>query len=187
MKTVIRLSACFAIATLFVTGASAQKIKTGYDKSVDFSKFKTYTLKSSSSQVSRPLLYQSVAGSIRQNLEEKGLVHKEKDGDLTIVAVGGVDYGLPSYNPLADTCDKCQAPLQDPVQWSGSPPPGGSSGKPQPEGTLEVDMIDTATNKLVWSGTVIQKLQPTNVDKSLLLAGKAVDKLMSEYPPKKEK
>jgi len=188
MKTVIRSLPTFAvIATLFVAGACAQKVKVGFDKSADFSKYKTYSLQLPKMPPARPLLYESVIGSIKQGLQAKGLVYQEKGGDLYVVPAGGLDYGLPSYNPLADTCDRCQAPLQDPVQWSGSPPPGGSSGKPQPEGTLELDMIDRETNKLVWSGFVVQKLQPTNVDKSLQLVGKAVEKLTAEYPPKKEK
>jgi len=46
-------------------------------------------------------------------------------------------------------------------------------------------MVDRETNKLVWSGTVVQKLEPTKVDKSLELVGKAINKLFEEYPPKK--
>ena len=188
MKPLIRnISAFLAIATLHGCCAFAQKVKVGFDKGTDFSKYKTYSLQLPNTQPGRPLLYQSVMGSIKQGLESKGLVLQEKGGELTVIPVGGLDYGLPGYNPLADTCDRCQAPLQDPVQWSGSPPPGGSSGKPQPKGTLEIDMIDGKTNKLVWSGSVVQKLDPTKVDKSLQLVGKAIDKLLMEYPPKLEK
>jgi hypothetical protein len=188
MRPVIRIiPVSLAIATLFVLSASAQKVKVGFDKSADFSKFKTYSLVLPKRQTSRVLLYESVMGSIKQELDEKGLHQQETGGDLTVIPKGGVEYGLGSYNPLADTCEKCQAPLQDPVQWSGSAPPSGSSGKPQPKGTLEVDMVDRETNKLVWSGTVVQKLEPTNVDKSLELVGKAINKLFTEYPPGKGK
>jgi hypothetical protein len=180
----LNVRASLIVLVLFVPCSFAQKVKVGHDKGTDFSKYKTYSLILPTTPPSRPLLYASVVGSIQQDLEAKGLVAKDKDGDLTVIPIGGLEYGLPSHNPLADTCERCQAPLQDPVQWSGSPPPMGSSGKPQPSGTLEIDMIDKGTNKLVWSGTVSQKLEPSNVDKSLQLVGKAISKLLAEFPPK---
>jgi len=170
-------------ALLLLPCAFAQKVKVGYDKSTDFSKYKTYTLQLPKTQPNRPLLYASVVGSIKQGLEAQGLVSKDTDGDLTVIPSGGLDYGLPSLNPLADTCDNCQRPIQDPLQWSGTPPMG-SSGKPQPRGTLDLEMVDRVTNKLVWSGAVVQKLEQANVDKSLQLVGKAINKLLAEYPPK---
>ena len=92
-------------------------------------------------------------GSIKNGIESKGLVSVEKDGDLTVIASGSLDYGLnPDVNPLKDTCANCQAPQVDVLLWAGFKPPPGSAGAPQPRGTLRVDMIDRATNKEVWSG-----------------------------------
>ena len=188
MKPVIRnVLAYLLIATLPGCCVLAQKIDVGYDKGTDFSKYKTYSLQLPNIQPARPLLYESVVGSIKQDLEAKGLVAQEKGGDLTVIPAGGLDYGLPSYNPLVDTCDNCQRPLQDPRQWSGSAPPMGSSGKPQPKGTLEISMVDRESNKLVWSGSVVQKLDQNKVEKSLQLVGNAITKLLREYPPKQEK
>ena len=47
---------------------------------------------------------------------------------------------------------------------------------------LRVDIIDRATNKEVWSGTVVQKLDAQKVDQSLQKVGAAIDKLLAEYP-----
>jgi hypothetical protein len=163
----------------------AQKVKVGYDKSVDFSKYKTYTLKLPPAPNSRPLLYASVVGSIRNGIESKGLVGMDKGGDLTVIAGGSLDYGLESgVNPLADTCMNCQAPQVDVLMWAGFMPPPGSAGKPQPKGILKLDMVDRATNKEVWSGVVEQKLDAQKPDQSLIKVGAAIDKLLSEFPPK---
>jgi Domain of unknown function (DUF4136) len=163
----------------------AQKVKVGYNKSADFSKYKTYTLKMPPPPNARPLLYASVIGSIRHGIESKGLVSVEKDGDLTVIPAGSLDYGLDSdVNPLADTCANCQAPQVDVLLWAGFEPPPGSAGKPQPNGILRLDFVDQASNKVVWVGTVEQKLNPQKPDQSLQKVGAAIAKLLAEFPPK---
>lgn len=187
MNSEIRnLQVLLIVVTLSIPCGFAQKIKVGYDKSVDFSKYKTYTLKLPPAPTSRPLLYASVVGSIRNGIQSKGLVSMEKGGDLTVIASGSIDYGLDSNrDPLADSCTNCQAPLTDPRVWSGNPPPlGGSSGKAQPKGVLELDIVERESNKVVWSGTVAQKLNPQKVDQSLQRVGAAIEKLLMEFPPK---
>lgn len=180
-----KLQVLLIAIALFIPCGFAQKVKTGYDKSADFSKYKTYTLKLPPAPNSRPLLYASVVGSIKNGIESKGLVNVEKDGDLTVIASGSLDYGLnPDVNPLKDTCANCQAPQVDVLLWAGFMPPTGSAGAPQPRGTLRVDIIDRARNKEVWSGTVVQKLDAQKVDQSLQKVGAAIEKLLSEFPPK---
>ena len=179
------LQVLLIVVVLSIPCGFAQKIKVGYDKSVDFSKYKTYTLKVPPQPASRPLLYASVVGSIKNGLESKGLVSKDKGGDLTVIAGASLDYGLnPDTNPIADDCANCQAPQVDVQMWAGFMPPPGSAGKPQPRGTLKLDMVDRATNKEVWSGMVVQKLDAQKVDQSLEKVGTAIDKLMMEFPPK---
>jgi hypothetical protein len=179
-----RLRVLLIVVMLSVPCGFAQKIKVGYDKSVDFSKYKTYTLKVPPPS-SRPLLHASVVGSIKNGLESKGLVSTENGGDLTVIAAGSLDYGLNSaVNPLADTCANCQAPQVDVLMWAGFMPPPGSAGKPQPKGILKLDMIDRATNKEIWSGTVEQKLDAQKPDQSLQRVGAAIEKLLMEFPPK---
>lgn len=180
-----KLQVLLIVVMLSIPCGFAQKVKVGYDKSADFSKYKTYTLKVPPQPASRPLLYASVVGSIRNGLESKGLVSMEKGGDLTVIAGASLDYGLNSaINPIADDCANCQAPQVDVQLWAGFMPPPGSAGKPQPRGTLKLDMVDRATNKEVWSGMVVQKLDAQKVDQSLEKVGTAIDKLMAEFPPK---
>ena len=88
-----KLPFVLVVVMLSVTFGFAQKVKVGYDKSVDFSKYKSYTWQEPGTE-SRPFLYATVAGSIRSELEAKGLARMEKDGDLTVIAIGAVGYGL---------------------------------------------------------------------------------------------
>lgn len=177
-----------AFVLLFAPRGIAQKVKVGYDKSVDFSKYKSYSLQPPATPSSRPLVYASVVGTIQNELESKGLVNVAKDGDLTLIAAGDLGYGLSSTEGLlSDSCKNCQAPLRDPRPWAGNPPPpSGSSGKPAPKGTLELSFVERESNKLVWSGTVVQKLDEDKKNESLQLIAAAITKLLTEFPPKRD-
>jgi Domain of unknown function (DUF4136) len=182
-----KLQVILAVVAMCSTCAHAQKVKVGYDKSADFSKYKSYTLQEPSAPISRPLLHASVMGSINHGLETRGLAGVQKDGDLTVIPEGGLDYGLDS--PVGATADsgnsRTQKPAVDVQLWAGFMPPPGSSGKGLPEGTLQLTIVDRATNKVVWTGLVVQKLDPAKKEQSLDKVAAAINKLLMEYPPKK--
>jgi hypothetical protein len=181
-----KLQVLLAVVTFSITCGFAQKVKAGFDKSADFSKYKSYTLQEPPTPSNRPILYASVVGSIQHELEGKGLASVQKDGDLTLIAEGGLDYGLNSpLGATADTARNAQKPQVDVQLWAGFKPPEGSAGKGLPEGTLELTMVDRTTNKVVWSGTVVQKLNPEKRNDALDRVAKAINKLLAEYPPKK--
>jgi len=178
-----KLQLLILVAILSATCCSAQKVQTGYSKTVDFSKYKSYTLQNPAHSPNRPLLYASVTGTIKNDLEAKGIASREKDADLTLIATGGFDYGLGSDSDvLSDSCANCQGPLVDPQDWTGKIPVG-SSGKSLPKGILKLTFVDRISNKVVWTGTVSQKLDPTKQEQSLQRIGAAIDKLMAEFPP----
>lgn len=180
-----RFQVLVVVIMLSTAWGFAQKVKVGYNKSVDFSKYKSYSWQEPGMTETRPMLYATVVWSLRSELEAKGLVRKETGGDLTVFAHGSLDYGLKSVSGFAsDSCTNCQAPLVDPMDWAGTPPAGGG-GMGLPKGTLEVDLVDRTTNKVVWSGTVVQKLDPDKKQQSLDLVSSAITKLLMEFPPKK--
>ena len=164
---------------------SAQKIRTGHDRTADFSKYKSFSLREPARTPNRPILYASVMGTIKEGLKAKGLTYAETGGDLLVVPTGGLGYDIGSIpGVLSDTCKECKSPALD-AQWAGYHAPPGSSGKPMAKGTLEIDFVDRATNKVVWSGALTQKLNPDKQDKSLQQIATAINKLLAEYPPKK--
>jgi hypothetical protein len=161
----------------------AQKVKVGFDKTVDFSKYKSFSVQHLEKDPAMPMMYAHVVGSIEQELAGKGLSRAEKDGDLILMLIGGTDYGLGSFEMNAD-CGNCKAPLLDPADWPGSTAPPGVGGKPVPKGTVELNFVDRATNKAVWTGWVEQKLDAEKRSKSFDKADKAIQKLLKDFPPK---
>jgi len=57
---------------------SAQKVKVGYDKTADFSKYTTYTWAPPGVPPTRPLLYRHVVGAIDEHLKSEGLADLQR-------------------------------------------------------------------------------------------------------------
>jgi hypothetical protein len=164
--------ACFIVVGLTTCGFS-QKTKIGYDKSADFSKYKTYTWAKPDHPIMRPQLFQDVVATIDQDLQTKGLTRVDAHGDLCLSAAGGIDFG---YNapPTA---------TMDPVLWQGEFGAPVLNAPLVAQGSLTLQFI--AGSKMVWKGTVMQKLDPEQKDQALVLAQKAIDKLLKGFPPRR--
>lgn len=181
-----KLPVLLVLVMLSSTCAFAQKIKVGYDKNTDFSKFRSYTWHTPAITQNRPLLTANVIGMIQSELQVKELVSMDQGGDLTLITHGGIDYGFGNTSGVTDdSCSNCQRPLVDPLAWVGTQGPPGVGGTGLPKGTLEMHFIDRASNKVVWSGTVMQKLDPSKKQQSLEKVNAAIHKLLLEFPPKK--
>ena len=167
---------CLFLACLIVVGLTTcgftQKTKIGYDKSADFSKYKTYTWAKPDHPIMRPQLFQDVVATIDQDLQAKGLTRVNANGDLTLSAAGGIDFGY--NNPPTAT--------MDPVMWQGEFGAPVLTAPLVAQGSLTLQFIDGA--KMVWKGTVMQKLDPEQKNQALVLAQKAIDKLLKGFPPR---
>ena len=163
----------------------AQKVKVGYDKGTDFSKFKTYSWAEPAMPATRPVLFEAVVGQVEIQLEAKGLTKVPKDGDLIVTPSGGVDYGFAggASTPILPTYSG-PPPSINGGMWTGASGPS-TAGTYVTEGTLVLTFIERASNKVIWSGSVRQKLDMEQKNKSLELADKAVIKLLKKFPGKK--
>lgn len=179
----------FALLILLVTPASVsgQKVKTGHDKSVDFTKYKTYSWSAPEMPVTRPVLYAGIIGWVDMDLKAKGFTKVEKDGDLSLIPAGGMEFGVNTAagTPILPTYGG-QPPSIDATRWTGAAGAAYSAAGPYvPEGTFALTFVDRASNKIVWNGTVKEKLDVENKMKSVDRVHKAVSKLMKRFPPGK--
>ncbi|MGB6191852.1 MAG: DUF4136 domain-containing protein [Terracidiphilus sp.] len=181
----VKFRALLVIAAISATGALAQKVKVGHEKNVNFAHYRSYSVQKPAAAPTRPLLYDSVMGTVKQELEAKGYKNVESGGDLTLIPAGGIGYDLPSIpDVLSDSCSNCQRPALD-AQWAGYMAPPGTSGKSLPRGTLQLTFVDTATKKMVWNGVVTQELDPAKSEKSIGKITTAIQKLLAEFPSRK--
>src|SRR4051794_17403360 len=170
-----------------VASAFSQKVNVGYDRSAKFTSYKTYEWVTPSSPPNKPILYESIVGAIDYELTRKGLTRVDNGGDLIMIPVGGMEFGI-NYavgTPILATYGG--PPLSiDANMWTGAVGASNLLAPYVPEGTLALEFIDRAANKVVWSGTVKQKLDIQDKSKSLDEIDKAIVKLMKQYPPTKE-
>jgi hypothetical protein len=173
------------IPALLAASAVAQKVKIGYDKGADFSRYKSYTWAAPSMPSNRPLLREVVIGWVDAQLKSKGLVRTESNGDLILVGSGGMEFGINQAvdTPILPTYGG-QPPTVDATMWTGASGPSSLMAPYVPEGSLDLEFVDRTTNKLVWAGTVSQKLEVENKNKSLDLIDKSIVKLLKAFPPK---
>jgi hypothetical protein len=162
----------------------------GYDKSADFSKYASYTWAEPSMPPSRPLLYASIVGSIDHELKAKGLARTDSAGDLILIPAGGMEFGLTSVAgaPIMPSYGGAP-PAMDATMWSGAGGAGQLSNLTAPlvpEGTLVLNFVDRKANKVIWTGTVKQKLDMAQKKKSLDRVDRAIAKLLKQFPPQKK-
>lgn len=160
--------------------AVAQKITVEFDKSVDFTRFKTYSWQTGI-PARNPLINVMIVEGIEQSLTAKGLTKVEKEGDLRLNLAVAIEFDLQvPHGGWGNTGSSLQTGI----------PSGAASAWDVRKGTLVLDIADAASNHLVWHGRASDTLryEPTTdmnkdakrVEKQVK---KAVEKLMKRFPP----
>jgi len=173
-RVALPISLMFVLALCAAHPAFAQTVSVESDESVDFAKFKTFTvrdgkLSSRSPALNSPLTKKRIETEIEQALTAKGLTVATDQADLNI----SFEFGS------ARTMETKSYP----VGWRGR----GTRvvNVPQSEGTLVIDMLDASTNSLVWRG-ITSESEPNPIK----LADKLDDlvkKAIGKYPKLKKK
>jgi len=166
--------------------AFSQKVEVGYDKTIDFSRYKSYTIPKPSMQPTRPVLYSTVMGAIYNELKAKHFEASDSGGDLILLCIGGMEFGtnVAAGTPILPTYGG--PPLSmNATMWTGAAGPGNLSTAPYvPEGNLMLTFVDPKLHKIVWSGTVSERLDIEQKNDSLKRVEKAISKLLKKFPPK---
>ena len=168
------------IFALACTAAHAQKITVEYDKTVDFSRFKTYAIDPAGQDNSpRPMLRIVIQAAVQDDLGKRGLAKVDSNPDLYVQMYGAVDTDMTAH-------------YHDPIYGGYIPPinsgitlwhnvPGTVTTVIIPKGTLVVDVIDANKKELVWRGIAKQKLSDEKA-KLVDQVNTAVEKLFQQYP-----
>jgi hypothetical protein len=186
MKRVLYATlALLAIATV----AGAQDIRYNFDKSADFSKYKTYKwVENKNSDQLDDLTKRDLEAAIEAALAKKGLTKAAGDSaDLYLAYEASV-----TTEKQVNTFDSGYAAGPG---WYGPYGYGGWGGGMSTSttstiynGTIVVDMYDVAKKSLVWRGAASKSLDPkAKPDKRQKNMAKAFDKLFKNYPPPPEK
>ena len=156
--------------------ASAQQVKTDYDREANFGQYKT----SSWEQVKTKdaLDIDRIKSAVNAALAAKGWTQVDSGGDVSIVAME-ITRNQQTLNTFYDGFGGGWG-------WRGFG--GGGFGEATTTtdtykvGTLILDLFDTKTKKLLWRGTSSDTLS-NNSNKNIKNLDKGVEKMFKKFPP----
>lgn len=178
------LFATLAVLLVAVTTGLAQDVRYNFDKSTDFSKFKTYKwVDLKGAEKLDELTDKAIKASLDAELAKKGLTKTDADDANLYIgyqASVGKEKQFTSYSS----------------DWGYGPGWGGgwyggmgsttTTGQTSTiyTGQLALDMYDSANHSLVWRGVASKTLDPkAKPEKRQKNIDKASAKLLKNYPP----
>ncbi|MFD2573414.1 DUF4136 domain-containing protein [Spirosoma soli] len=189
-----------ALATALVLGwfgqiANAQ-VSTDYDRSVDFTRFRTYAFAKPEVNVGNnpaynsPLLMKRIEGNLAREFNERGLTYQKSAPDLLVKV-----HTYTENKTRNVTSGPGYAPFYrygwgfSPYRFGFWPMWGGYYGgwnqtyqENYTQGTLLVDLIDARTKQLLWRGSAQGVVDsPKRLDRQI---ARGVRKIMKDYPVK---
>lgn len=165
------------VASIAAPAASAQTVKSDFDKKTNFAQYKSFVFKPGT-DAPTPFAQERIVNAISEQLKLRGMSAAADPADVEVFThvklstekrMDVTSFGYGGY-----------------AGWGGW---GGGFGTSSvmvtdiPMGTLMVDIVDTKTNQLVWRGIASDTLStnPTP-EKSEKRINKAVAKLFTKYP-----
>ncbi|MFY9820531.1 MAG: DUF4136 domain-containing protein [Thermoanaerobaculia bacterium] len=180
MKRVARLAGCpwWLPLLLLSLACSAIRVNHEYDSAADFSRFHSFTWKAGANlPPGSPIPPGSDLDLRFKHAIEGQLVA----AGLRPAADGKPDLYVAYYAYRSDTLELTGVDykLAPGVHWVGDP--STHTERSYTEGTLEVDLVDAATNTLVWRGTAMAGEQSLAALRNRI--DPAVKRLFRGYPP----
>ena len=176
MNTQRTISSCMGIALLFATASFAQQVKTDFDRSADFSRYKTYSWEKVHTQ--NPLWVDRIKAAVNSALAGKGWTEVKSGGNVSIMAM--------EMNQSHQTLNTYYDSFGGGWGWRGRF--GGGFGDSTTTestykvGTLVVDLYDSNTKKLIWRGSASDTLSDKSA-KNIKNLDKGVQKMFDHFPP----
>lgn len=174
MHRYLRITLIMLVALTACSVAFAQDVRTNYMPGTDFSKYHNYK-------------WITIEGGIHPNQIMDAEIKQAIDAQLSAKGLTKTD------SDPADLYIGYQCAVDQEKQWNGFGMGGGlrwggmasATSSTINNGSVVVDLYDTSTKQLVWTGTATKTLDPSNnQDKNQKNLNKAAQKLFKNYPPK---
>jgi hypothetical protein len=164
---------------LLASAASAQQVKTDYDRAANFAQYKTYSWEQVKTKDS--LDVERIKNAVNAALAARGWTQVESGGDVSVVALE-ITRNQQTLNTFYDG-------LGGGWGWRRF---GGGFGEATTTtetykvGTVVVDLFDSKTKQLIWRGAASDTLS-NNSDKNIKNLDKGVNKMFKHFPPDSSK
>jgi hypothetical protein len=168
--------ASIGIAVLAATSSFAQQVKTDYDRSADFSRYKTYSWEKVQTQ--DPLWVDRIEEAVNTQLAAKGWTQVPSGGDISIVAI--------EMTKNQQRLDTFYNGFGGGWRWGGGFGDATTTVDNYKVGTLVVDLFDASSKKIIWRGSSSDTLSDKS-DKNIKNLDKGVQKMFDHFPPEEKK
>src|SRR6202789_4413805 len=176
MKMQRVMLALVGMTLVFAGMASAQQVKTDYDRSANFALYKTYSWEHV--QTRDPLTVDRIKHAVNAVLAARGWTLVDSGADVAVVAME-ITRDQQTLDTFYDGFGG---------GWGWRRFGGGGFGEATSTtdtykvGTLVVDLFDTKTKQLVWRGSSSDTIS-SNSNKNIQDLNKGVEKLLKQFPP----
>jgi hypothetical protein len=163
-------------ALLLATASFAEQVKTDYDRSANFSQYKTYSWEKV--QTRDPLWVDRIKDAVNASLTAKGWTQVASGGQVAIVAVE-MTKNQQTLNTFYDGFGG---------GWGWRRFGGGGFGDATTTtenyriGTLVVDLFDANSKNLIWRGSASDTLSDKS-ENNIKNLDKGVQKMFDHFPP----
>ena len=174
----MRIILAILAAILFVapSAAYAQKVSVDYDKSANFSSYKTFAW-AEGQGARNPIVNQMIITAVERELTARGLSKTAENPDVRIAFLAAVGMDLEVTKPG----------WANPINYGGVVAAGPRWNVTT--GTLLIDLLDAKLNRSVWRGTIKEVLSQApsadaaadarRVEKTVT---KGIAKMFKKYP-----
>ena len=167
-----------ALLLLFVTSCGTVQVGTDYDRSADFTTYKTYSFhqKGLDKLMVNDLDKKRLISAIDTQMGAKGFTRVSSDADLVVniltsskeqISVNNNNWGYGPYGYYGGYY-------------------GGNSVSSYQSGTIVIDIIDDRRNILAWQG-VGSDLNLSNLSAEVERIPKAIEEILTKFPPQPKK
>lgn len=176
MKMQKVMLALVGMTLVFAGMASAQQVKTDYDRSANFALYKTYSWEHV--ETKDPLNVDRIKHAVNAVLAARGWTLADSGADVAVVAME-ITRDQQTLDTFYDGFGG---------GWGWRRFGGGGFGEATTTtdtykvGTVVVDIFDTKTKQLIWRGAASDTLSD-NSDKNIKNLNESVDKMFKHFPP----
>ena len=174
MKINTQFKTVAPLLLLLASACAAQQVKTDYDRSASFNRYKTYSWQSINTR--DPLMVDRIKSAVNGALAAKGWTEVPTGGDAALVAIE-TTQNQQTLNTFYDG-------FGGGWRWRGF---GGfgeatTTTETYKVGTLVVDIFDANSKNLIWRGSASDTLS-NNSDKNIKELDKSVSKMFKGFSP----
>src|SRR4029077_19531906 len=172
VKTIALSMAMILLASVV---SVAQQVKTAYDRSANFTQYKTYSW--ASVKTTDPLLVDRIKRAVNSTLSARGLTQVDSGGDLSITAME-ITRNHQTLNTFYDGGFGAW-------RWGGFGD-ATTTTETYKVGTLVVDLFDTQSRELVWRGSS-NNTGSHKSHKNIKNLNNGVEKMFKHFAPEAKK